>query len=182
MLLIACARLSQWLEADHPDPNGWLLRLSNDREPEETKGAWQRYSDPDTGRDFYYNRIAGDGTYEVPDAFADTDARIEVGAAMAGLAKGDKNRGHRACALMVRDLETHYVSGVYTVMYEGDGTLEFGLVTAKRIRTSRQGWWPFSVATDRACICALVREGHGLCAAHSTGFDRGRRDADDGQE
>ena len=27
MLLIACARLSQWLEADHPDPNGWLLRL-----------------------------------------------------------------------------------------------------------------------------------------------------------
>ena len=93
---------SRWpTEVLQDEMNGWLLRLSNDREPEETKGAWQRYSDPDTGRDFYYNRISGDGTYEVPDAFAGTDARIEVGAAMAGLAKGDKNRGHRAGALAI---------------------------------------------------------------------------------
>ena len=44
--------------------------------------------------------------------------------------------GHRACALMVRDLEAHYLSGVYTVLYEGDGTLEFGLDSdyVKRIR------------------------------------------------
>ena len=37
---------------------------------------------------------------------------------------------------MVRDLETHYVSGVYTVLFEGDGTLEFSLDTdyVRRIR------------------------------------------------
>lgn len=44
---------------------------------------------------------------------------------------------HRACAMMVRDLETHYVSGAYTVLYEGDGTLEFSLDTdyVRRVRS-----------------------------------------------
>ena len=44
--------------------------------------------------------------------------------------------GHRACAMMLRDLETHYISGVYTILYEGDGTIELGLDTdyVRRIR------------------------------------------------
>ena len=42
----------------------------------------------------------------------------------------------KACAMMLRDLSTHYLSGVYTVLYEGDGTLDFGLDTdyVRRVR------------------------------------------------
>ena len=40
-----------------------------------------------------------------PDALITCSQNVEVGAAMAGLAKGDKNRGHRAGALEIVDIE-----------------------------------------------------------------------------
>ena len=66
---------------------------------------------------------------------SDLAPKLELGASIGGFPTYLPPT-HRACAMMVRDLETHFLSGVYTVLYEGDGTLEFSLDTdyVRRIR------------------------------------------------
>eukprot|EP00965_Chrysotila_dentata_P175001 5777292-Pleurochrysis_carterae.AAC.1 len=45
----------------------------------------------------------------------------------------------RACTIMLRDVETHWPSGTYVVLYSGDGVLTFGLDSdyVKRVRSGR---------------------------------------------
>lgn len=109
---------SRWpTEVTQDEMTGWLLRIAPERQPAETKGAWQRFHDVATGRDFYYNRISGDGRYDPPDVFGGADARAGDGAA----------RGHRAGALALIDDTTRgkvaTATGGVAGASVGDGTL-----------------------------------------------------------
>ncbi|GLE10792.1 hypothetical protein PINS_up023043 [Pythium insidiosum] len=58
---------SRWpSEMQQDDMDGWFLRAYPHREPTETRGAWARYVDAASGREWFYNRDTGENSYAPP--------------------------------------------------------------------------------------------------------------------
>ncbi|KAJ0400873.1 hypothetical protein ATCC90586_002575 [Pythium insidiosum] len=58
---------SRWpSELQQDEMDGWFLRTYPHREPTETKGAWARYVDAASGREWFYNKDTGENSYVPP--------------------------------------------------------------------------------------------------------------------
>ncbi|GMF26067.1 unnamed protein product [Phytophthora lilii] len=62
---------SRWpSEIEQDEMDGWGFRTHPRRSPDEVQGAWERYVDPDSKREWFYNRETQENSYVAPQAFA----------------------------------------------------------------------------------------------------------------
>ncbi|KAL4144557.1 hypothetical protein PRNP1_013686 [Phytophthora ramorum] len=62
---------SRWpSEIEQDEMDGWGFRTHPRRSPDEVQGSWERYVDPDTKREWFYNRETEENTYVAPEGFA----------------------------------------------------------------------------------------------------------------
>ncbi|ETM47907.1 hypothetical protein L914_07488 [Phytophthora nicotianae] len=61
---------SRWpSEIEQDEMDGWGFRMHPRRRPDEVQGAWERYVDPDTKREWFYNRETDENSYIPPEGF-----------------------------------------------------------------------------------------------------------------
>ncbi|KAG2844727.1 hypothetical protein PC111_g1859 [Phytophthora cactorum] len=61
---------SRWpSEIEQDEMDGWGFRTHPRRRPDEVQGAWERYVDPDTRREWFYNRETDENSYVAPEGF-----------------------------------------------------------------------------------------------------------------
>ncbi|KAE9136878.1 hypothetical protein PF010_g1509 [Phytophthora fragariae] len=62
---------SRWpSEIEQDEMDGWGFRTHPWRRPDEIQGSWERYVDPDTGREWFYNSETEENSYTAPEGFA----------------------------------------------------------------------------------------------------------------
>ncbi|KAG6597996.1 Leucine rich repeat protein [Phytophthora cinnamomi] len=62
---------SRWpSEIEQDEMDGWGFRTHPRRWPDEVQGSWERYVDPDTRREWFYNRETEENSYIAPEGFA----------------------------------------------------------------------------------------------------------------
>ncbi|KAG7399339.1 hypothetical protein PHYBOEH_009141 [Phytophthora boehmeriae] len=62
---------SRWpTEIEQDEMEGWSFRTHPRRMPDEVQGPWERYIDPDTKREWFYNRETEENSYMAPEGFA----------------------------------------------------------------------------------------------------------------
>ncbi|EGZ15871.1 hypothetical protein PHYSODRAFT_509241 [Phytophthora sojae] len=62
---------SRWpSEIEQDEMDGWGFRTHPRRRPDEVQGPWERYVDPDTNREWFYNRETEENSYTAPEGFA----------------------------------------------------------------------------------------------------------------
>ncbi|KAG7393942.1 hypothetical protein PHYPSEUDO_000119 [Phytophthora pseudosyringae] len=61
---------SRWpSEIEQDEMDGWGYRTHPRRHPEDVQGVWERYVDPDTRREWFYNRETEEDSYVAPEGF-----------------------------------------------------------------------------------------------------------------
>ncbi|OWZ24607.1 hypothetical protein PHMEG_000284 [Phytophthora megakarya] len=68
---------SRWpSEIEQDEMDGWGFRTHPRRPPDEVQGDWERYVDPDTKREWFYNRDTEENSYIAPEGFAIQSSEI----------------------------------------------------------------------------------------------------------
>lgn len=86
---------SRWpSEIEQDEMDGWGFRTHPRRCPDEVQGPWERYVDPDTQRDWFYNRETEENSYSVPEGFVvQSNASSDGGASSEWIKYYDETQG-----------------------------------------------------------------------------------------
>lgn len=67
---------SKWpSEIEQDEKDGWALRMFPRRKPVEIQGSWEKYQDPETAQEWFYNKATGEDTYIQPRGFEKNDGQ-----------------------------------------------------------------------------------------------------------
>ncbi|KAK1945043.1 F-box/LRR-repeat protein 4 [Phytophthora citrophthora] len=69
---------SRWpSEIEQDEMDGWGYRILPRRQPDEVQGTWERYVDPDTKREWFYNIETEENSYIAPEGFFQQSSTTE---------------------------------------------------------------------------------------------------------